>query len=77
MVGALAAGDLTHGLGIDIVPLPVGYGTRMSKIFSILGTGFYMVNADGSLARSANATGGIDAPWDPLVGIKPKKKSAR
>ena len=75
MVGALAAGDLTHGLGISVVPLPVGYGTRMAKIFSILGRGFYMVNADGSLSRSANATGGIDAPWDPLVGIKPKRKT--
>jgi hypothetical protein len=74
MVGQLAAGDLTHGLGIDIVPLPVGYGTRMAKIFKILGRGFYMVNADGSLVSSPNAAAGVDAPWDPLVGIKPKGK---
>ena len=74
MVGQLAAGDLTHGLGIDIVPLPVGYGTRMAKIFKILGRGFYMVNADGSLVANPNAATGVDAPWDPLVGIKPKGK---
>jgi hypothetical protein len=73
MVGQLAAGDLTHGLGIDFVPLPVGYGTRMAKIFKILGNGFYMVNADGSLVRSPTAASGVDAPWDPLVGIKAKK----
>jgi hypothetical protein len=77
MVGALAAGDLTHGLGIDIVPLPVGYGTRMAKIFKILGRGFYMVNSDGSLARDDTAQTGVDAPWDPLVGIKPKGKRHR
>ena len=77
MVGTLAAGDLTHGLGIDVVPLPVGYGTRMAKIFKILGRGFYMVNSDGSLARTETNQSGVDAPWDPLVGIKPKKKHRR
>lgn len=74
MVGNLAAGDLTHGLGIDIVPLPVGYGTRMAKIFKILGNGFYLVNADGSLARNTSAATGPDGPWDPLLGITPHRK---
>jgi hypothetical protein len=75
MVGQLAAGDLTHGIDVDgLVPLPFGYGTRMDKIFSILGTGFYMVNADGSLTRGTTAATGPDAPWDPLFGIKAKKK---
>ncbi|HEX6712196.1 MAG TPA: hypothetical protein VF066_02385 [Thermoleophilaceae bacterium] len=67
MVGQLAAGDLTHGLGIGIVPLPVGYGTRMAKIFKILGRGFYMVNADGSLVANPNAATGPKEPWAPLV----------
>src|SRR4051794_21234388 len=73
MVGGLAAGDLTHGLGIDIVPLPVGYGTRMAKIFKILGRGFYMVNADGSLVRNESAATGVDAPWSPLVKVNRKR----
>jgi hypothetical protein len=66
-----AVGNLTHGLGIidGIVPLPVGYGTRMTKIFSILGRGFYLVNADGSLSRATSSCAGLDAPWDPLVGV--------
>jgi hypothetical protein len=77
MVGQLAAGDLTHGLGIDIVPLPVGYGTRMAKIFKILGKGFYLVNADGSLARSDTAATGPDGPWDSALGITPHRKKRR
>jgi hypothetical protein len=74
MVGQLAAGNLTHGLGIDVVPLPVGYGTRMAKIFKILGNGFYLVNADGSLVRNTSAATGPDGPWDPLLGITPHRK---
>jgi hypothetical protein len=70
-VGMQAAGDLTHGLGIAVVPLPVGYGTRMTKILSFLGTGYYLVNADGTLSRETTTCAGVDAPWDPIVGIKP------
>jgi hypothetical protein len=68
-----AAGDLTHGLGIDVVPLPVGYGTRTTKILDFLGKGFYLVNADGTLSRETSACSGLDAPWDPIVGIKARR----
>jgi hypothetical protein len=70
-----AVGNLTHGLGIDIVPLPVGYGTRMTQILTFLGKGFYLVNADGTLSRETTACNGLDAPWDPIVGIKPRRAS--
>jgi hypothetical protein len=40
-----AAGNLTHGLGIGgVVPLPVGYGTRISKMLSIA-KGYSLVNS--------------------------------
>ena len=66
LVGPLAAGDVTHGLGIDVVPLPVGYGTRMTKILDFLGSGFYLVNADGSLSRKTTRCSGLD-PLGPLI----------
>lgn len=72
-----AAGNLTHGLGIDVVPLPVGYGTRMTQILSFLGKGFYLVNADGTLSRETTSCSGVDAPWDPIVGIKAHRSQAR
>lgn len=40
-----AAGNLTHGLGIaGVVPLPVGYGTRITKIQQMVGS-WQMVNS--------------------------------
>jgi hypothetical protein len=72
-----AAGDLTHGLGIDVVPLPIGYGTRMTKILEFLGKGFYLVNADGTLSRETESTAGTASPWDPIVGIKKKSPARR
>jgi hypothetical protein len=69
-----AAGNLTHGLVVGgLVPLPFGYGTRMTQIMSFLGNGFYLVNADGTLSRATSACNGIDAPWDPVFGIKAKR----
>jgi hypothetical protein len=63
------AGNLTHGLGLagGLVPLPVGYGTRMTRILDYLGRGFHLVNADGTLARATSACTGLGAPWDQLV----------
>jgi hypothetical protein len=64
LVGPLAAGDLTHGLGVGaagaFVPLPVGFGTRMPQILDLLGRGFYLVNADGSLSRTTTSCSGVD-----------------
>jgi hypothetical protein len=65
MVGPLAAGDVTHGLGVGVgrlpeVPLPVGIGTRMTKILDFLGPRFYLVNADGTLSRDTSRCSGLD-----------------
>lgn len=66
LTGPMAAGNLTHGLGIGIkgapfIPLPVGYGTRMTKILDFLGSSFYLVNQDGTLSRETSACTGPDA----------------
>jgi hypothetical protein len=63
MVGPLAGGDLTHGLGIGpngIVPLPVGFGTRLTAALDFLGQGYYLVNADGTLSRDTSSCSGLD-----------------
>lgn len=61
-----AVGNLTHGAGVvdGIVPLPIGWGTRMTRILDFLGRGFYLVNADGSLSRETSACNGPGSPWD-------------
>jgi hypothetical protein len=68
LMGPMAAGDLTHGLGVTDadVPLPVGFGTRMTKILDFLGRGFYLVNADGTLSRSTTRCSGVD-PLGPAL----------
>lgn len=61
-----AAGNLTHGAGIvqGLVPLPIGWGTRITRMIDFLGRGFYLVNADGTLSRSTTACVGMPSPWD-------------
>ena len=66
MVGLMAAGDVSHGLAIGLVPLPVGFGTRMTKILDFLGPRFYLVNADGTLSRSTTRCSGLD-PLGPVL----------
>lgn len=63
-----ATGNLTHGAGVadGIVPLPIGWGTRMTRILEYLGRGFYLVNADGTLSRETSGCTGMASPWDSL-----------
>jgi hypothetical protein len=54
----LAVGDLTHGIGVAGVPVPgLSFGTDMGGIFSLIGTGYKLVTADGRKADCANPLG--------------------
>jgi hypothetical protein len=57
--GGQALGNLTHGLGVLIVPIPgLVAGTRMDWIMDHLGSGYQLVNADGSTSPGCPATAG-------------------
>lgn len=54
----LAVGNLTHGLGIDFVPLPgVSFGTTTAGIFNIIGSGYALVTVDGRAVRCNGLVG--------------------
>lgn len=50
--GGAAVGDLTHGIGVNIVPVPgLNFGTTMAGIFNIIGSGYSLVTLDGGTAN--------------------------
>lgn len=56
--GALAVGNLTHGLGIDFVPVPgLSFGMTMAGIFDLIGSNYAMVTADGRAVRCGGLVG--------------------
>jgi hypothetical protein len=56
----LAVGDLTHGLGVDVVPIP-GWnaGTTTAGMFNILGRGYSMVTVDGRSVKCSGSPIGV------------------
>ena len=54
----LAVGDLTHGIGIDGVPVPgLSFGTDMNEIFRLIGSSYKLVTLDGRKADCAHPLG--------------------
>src|SRR5436305_13007276 len=48
----LAVGDLTHGIGIAVVPVSgLNFGTDMHETFGLSGSSFKLVTVDGRRAR--------------------------
>jgi hypothetical protein len=53
--GALAVGNLTHGLAVAGVPIPgLSFGMTLAGIFGVIGSNFSLVTADG---RAVNCSG--------------------
>lgn len=56
--GALAVGNLTHGIGVAGVPVPgLNFGMTLGGIFNLLGRGYALVTADGRAVRCDGAVG--------------------
>jgi len=56
--GALAVGNLTHGIGVAGLPVPgLSFGTTMAGIFNIVGSGYSLVTVDGRAVRCNGAVG--------------------
>ena len=56
--GALAVGNLTHGLGVAGVPIPgLSFGTTMGGIFNLVGSSYALVTADGRAVRCGGLVG--------------------
>jgi hypothetical protein len=54
----LAVGDLSHGIGIDGVPVPgLSFGTDMQGIFNLIGSTYQLVTVDGRRASCTNPLG--------------------
>lgn len=54
----LAVGNLTHGLGVDFVPVPgLNFGTTMAGIFGIIGSQYSLVTVDGRAVRCEGLVG--------------------
>jgi hypothetical protein len=55
--GGAAVGNLTHGIGVSIVPIPgLNFGMTMPGIFNFIGGGYSLVTLDGG-AANCGATG--------------------
>jgi hypothetical protein len=54
----LAVGNLTHGIGVDIVPVPgLSFGTTLAGIFNLIGPGYSLVTVDGRAVACNGAVG--------------------
>jgi hypothetical protein len=54
----LAVGDLTHGISVAGLPVPgLSFGTDMTEIFNLIGTGYQLVTAAGLRADCAHPLG--------------------
>jgi hypothetical protein len=50
--GTLAVGNLTHGIGVAVAPVPgLSMGMTMAGIFDFIGSGYSLVTADGGTAN--------------------------
>lgn len=57
-VGALAVGNLTHGIGVGNVPVPgLNFGMTMAGIFNTIGRGYSLVTVDGRAVRCDGIVG--------------------
>jgi hypothetical protein len=57
-VGALAVGNLTHGIGVGFVPVPgLNFGMTMAGIFNLIGSKYALVTADGRAVRCGGILG--------------------
>jgi hypothetical protein len=56
-LGALAVGNLTHGIGVAGLPVPgLSMGMTLEGIFNFIGSGYSLVNFDGTTASCGAAT---------------------
>jgi hypothetical protein len=54
----IAVGDLTHGIAVAGLPVPgLNFGTDMNEIFTLIGSSYKLVTADGRSANCANPLG--------------------
>lgn len=54
----LAVGNLTHGIGVAGVPVPgLSFGTTTAGIFSVIGSGYSLVTADGRAVKCGATVG--------------------
>lgn len=54
----LAVGNLTHGIGVDFVPVPgLSFGTTAAGILNFIGSGYSLVTADGRAVKCGATVG--------------------
>jgi hypothetical protein len=64
--GTVAVGNLTHGIGVAVVPVPgLSMGMTMQGIFNFIGPGYSLVTADGGTANCGGV--GASRSIDPRV----------